>query len=111
MKANKIYNLIDVGFFNKIKIWDFFGKKLLFCIASNNNYGLEGFITINNRYLILGAENGDIKEFDIEKRILIKCFEKKHTSNVLGIKIIKDKNEKIFLISYGMDQNIFLWEV
>ena len=111
LKANKIYNLIDVGFFNKIKIWDFFGKKLLFCIASNNNYGLEGFITINNRYLILGAENGDIKEFDIEKRILIKCFEEKHTSNVLGIKIIKDKNEKIFLISYGMDQNIFLWEV
>ena len=109
IKVNDTYNLIDIGYFNKIKIWDFFNKNLIFCIESNSRDGLAGVISINDRYLILGSENGSIKEFDLEKRSLIANFEKQHSKSVLGVKIIKDKNEKNFLISYGLDQSIFLW--
>ena len=109
IKINFIYNLIDVGDFNKIKIWDFFNKTLITNLSANNSSGFGGFITINNRYLIICSFDGSIKEFDIQKIILIKSFDKQHPSEVLGIKIIKDKNGKIYLVNYGRDENMFLW--
>jgi len=111
IKINDIYNLVDVGQFNKIKIWDFLNKALIANISSINSSGLGGFITINNRYLIIGGRDGSIKEFDIQQRVLIKAFEKQHSSDVLGIKIIKDKDGKISLVSYGCDKNMFLWSL
>ena len=59
-----------------IKIWDFFNKTLIANISSDNSSGLAGFITINNRYLIIGSRgNGSLKVFDIQKRIIIKSFD------------------------------------
>ena len=109
IKINFIYNLIGVGDFNKIKIWDFFNKTLITNLSANNSSGFGGFITINNRYLIICSFDGSIKEFDIQKIILIKSFDKQHPSEALGIKIIKDKNGKIYLVNYGRDENMFLW--
>ena len=112
IKIKDIYYLIDVGNFNMIKIWDFFNKTLIANISSDNSSGLTGFITINNRYLIIGSRgNGSIKVFDIQKRIIIKSFDNQHSNNVLGIKIIKDKNGKIYIVSYGNDKNMFLWNL
>ena len=110
IKINEIYNLIDVGYFKMIKIWVFLNKTLIINISSNISSGLNGFTTINNKYLIIGCRDGTIKEFDLEKKIFIKNLDKQHSSSVaLGVKPIKDKNEKIFLISYGCDKNMFLW--
>ena len=111
IKIDDIYNLIDVGNFNKIKIWDFFNKTLITNISSNNPSGLDGYITINNRYLIIGGKDGSIKEFDIQQRTFIKSFDKQHSNNALGIKIINDKNGKIYLVSYGDGKNMFLWSL
>ena len=83
IKIDDIYNLIDVGDFNIIKIWNFFNK----------------------------TRDGSIKEFDIQKRILIKSFDKIHTDFTLGIKIIKDKNGKIFLASYDGNKKLLLWSL
>ena len=47
IKINDIYNLIDVGNFDKIKIWDFFNKTLIANISSNNSSGLAGWIYYN----------------------------------------------------------------
>ena len=110
IKIDEIYYLIDAGNFNIIKVWDFFNKTLTANIPSNNSKGLNGFITVNNRYLIIGTRDGSIKEFDIQKRILIKSFDKIHT-DTLGIKIIKDKNGKIFLASYDGNKKLLLWSL
>lgn len=108
IKIDDIYNLIDVGYFNMIKIWDFFNKTFIANIYSNNSSRLTGFIIINNRYIfITGSFDDSIKEFDIKKRILIKSFDKEHSNYALGIKIIKDKIGKIYLVNYGKDKNIF----
>ena len=110
IKIKNIYNLIDVGRFNKIKIWDFFNKNLIKCITSNSNNYLGGFILINNIYLIIGSHDKEIKVFDINNGIIIKKYNK-HTSIVVGIKAIKDKNNNQYLVSYGCDNTIYLWSL
>ena len=69
---------------------------------------LYGFIIINNKYLIIGSNDKNIKLFDINNEILIKDI-KKHSSNILGIKPIIDKNNNKYFVSYGSDNNIYLW--
>ena len=105
-----MHNLIDIGKFNSIKIWDFLNKRLITIITSNNTSNLGGFTIINNRYLLIGSSDKNIKEFDIEKQIMIKDINK-HSSTVVGIKPVKDKNGNIFFVSYGYsDKNIYLWK-
>ena len=108
IKINDTYNLIDTGDFNSIKIWDFLNKNLITKITSDTTDALGGFMIINNRYLFIGGDHKNIKEFDLEKKIIIKSISK-HTSTVVGIKPVKDKNGNIFIISYSSDNNIYLW--
>ena len=72
IKLKNIYNLIDVGNFNQIKIWDFFNKNLIKCITSNSNYCLGGFIFINNIYIIIGSGDKELKVIDINNGIIAK---------------------------------------
>ena len=109
VKIKNIYNLIEVGAFNKIKIWDFFNKNLIKYITSNDSNYLGGIIIINNIYLIIGSFDKKIKVFDINNGMIIKEFDK-HTSKVLGIKAITYKDNNQFFISYGVDKNIYLWK-
>ena len=108
IKINNTYNLIDTGGFNSIKIWNFLNKSFITKINSNNNNYLGGFTIINNRYLLIGSCDKNIKEFDIEKQMMIKDINK-HSDIVVGIKPVKDKNGNIFFVSYGRDNNIYLW--
>ena len=109
IKINNTYNLIDTGCFNSIKIWNFLNKSLITKINSNNDSNLGGFTIINNRYLLIRSSDKNIKEFDIEKQMLIKDINK-HSSYVVGIKPVKDKNGNIFFVSYAYgDKNIYLW--
>ena len=110
VKINNIYNLIDTGDFNSIKIWNFLKKSIITKINSNNTEYLRGFTIINNRYLLIGSRDKNIKEFDIEKQMMIKDINK-HSDKVVGIKPVKDKNGNIFFVSYGYssDKNIYLW--
>ena len=109
IKIKGTYNLIETGYFNSIKIWDFYNKDLITKITSNNSSNLRGFTIINNRYLLIGSGDKNIKEFDIEKQIMIKDFNK-HSNEVIGIKPVKDKKGNILVISYDLDNNIYLWE-
>ena len=108
VETNTSYNLIEVGSFNTIKVWDFVNKNLITKINSDTNNYLQGFVIINNNYLFIGSQDKNIKEIDIENKTLLKNFNK-HTSTVVGLKFVKDKNENIYIISYGQDKNIFLW--
>ena len=108
VETNHGYNLIEVGSFNTINIWDFIDKKLISKIKPDTNNNLKGFVVINNEYLFIGSQDKSIKEFDIENKTLVKSFNK-HTSSVVGLKPAKDKNGNIYIISYGQDKNIFLW--
>ena len=108
IKINDTYNLIDTGYFNSIKIWDFHDKNLIIKITSNNNKVLGGFTIINNRYLYIGSGDNNIKEFDIEKKIMIKET-KKHSGMVVGTKPVIDKNGNMLIVSYSYDKNIHLW--
>ena len=64
IKINNTYNLIDTGTFNFIKIWDFVNKNLINKIISDTKDYLKGFMIINNRYLFIGGDHKNIKEFD-----------------------------------------------
>ena len=108
IKINNTYNLIDTGAFNSVKIWNFFNKSLITKITLNNNEGLGGFTIINNRYLLTGSFDKVIKEFDIEKQIMIKDINK-HSDWVVGIKPAKDKYGNMLFVSYSKDNNIYLW--
>ena len=110
IKNNNVYNLIDIGAFNKIKIWDFFNKNLIKCISSNNSSNLRGLIMINNKYLIVGSYDKNCKVFDMNNGKLVKDISK-HSSSVLGIKLIIDKNKSKYFVSYGNDCNIYLWSL
>ena len=91
-----------------IKIWDFFNKNLIKSISSNNNSALYGFIIINNKYLIIGSDDKNIKAFDFNNGLLIKDINK-HSSGIIGIKSIIDKNKKKHFVSFGKDKIIYLW--
>ena len=108
VKINNNYNLIDVGSFNHIKIWDFINKNLICKINSDTTNQLEGFVVINDSYLIIGSCDKNIKIFDIQNKYFIKNITK-HTSDVIGIKSVKDKNGNDFIVSYSQDKNIYLW--
>jgi WD40 repeat protein len=71
---------------------------------------LGGYIVINNIYLIIGSFDNEIKIFDINNGIIVKKFNK-HTSYVIGVKAIKDKNNTQYFVSYGYDKNIYLWSL
>ena len=94
----------------QLKYGIFINKNLITKINLNNGDGLGGFTIINNRYLLIGSCDNNIKEFDIEKQMMIKDINK-HSSLVVGIKPVKDKNGNIFFVSYGYsdDHNIYLW--
>ena len=110
IKINNTYNLIDTGTFNSIKIWNFLNKSFITKINSNTNSGLGGFTIINNRYILIGCYDKNIKEFDIEKKMMIKDINK-HSGSIAGIKPVKDKNGNILFASYAFgDNNIYLWE-
>jgi len=109
IKLNDVYNLIDVGSSNKIKIWDFYKKSLIKCISSNSGSYLQGFIIINNKYLIIGSSD-NIKEFDISNGIMVKQFNN-HKEGVLGIKPIINKENINYFVSYGKDKNLYLWSI
>ena len=108
VKKNNNYNLIDVGSFGHIKIWDFINKNLICKINSDTTNDLEGFVVVNNSYLIIGSGDNNIKIFDIQNKFFIKNITK-HTSTVTGIKSVKDKNGNDFIVSCGRDNNIYLW--
>ena len=111
IQIENIYNLIDVGNFNQIKIWDFFKKNLIKCINPNSKERLGGFIIINNIYLIIGSWDKKIKVFDINNGIIVKKYNK-HSSSVVGIKVITDKNNNQYYVSYGQgDNTIYLWSL
>ena len=68
--------MIDTGYFNSIKIWNFLNKSLITKITSNTTERLGGFTIINNRYLLIGSFDKTIKEYmnkkplDLAKEII-----------------------------------------
>ena len=60
----------------------------------------------NNVYYFIKTYN--IKEFYIKNGIMIKSFNM-HIKEVLGIKSLKDKNNKQYFVSYSSDKNLYLW--
>ena len=69
---------------------------------------------LDDIYLIIGSFDYEIKVFYINNGIIYKQYNQ-HTSAVLGIKTIKDKNNNQYFVSYGTDNNIYfniyLWSI
>ena len=110
IKINNAFNIIDSGCSNIIRIWDFKNKNLIKRITSNSSSNLYGFILINNLYLIIGSGDKEIKVFDINNGILVTKFSK-HTNYVVGVKLIKDKDNNTYFVSSGCDKNMYLWSL
>ena len=71
---------------------------------------MGGFILVNNLYLIIASHDNEIKVFDINNGILVTKFSK-HTSTVVGVKLIKDKDNNTYFVSSGCDNNMYLWSL
>ena len=110
IKINNAFNKIDSGDSGVIRIWDFKNKNLIKRIISNSSLYLYGFILINNLYLIIGSADKEIKVFDINNGILVTKFSK-HTSTVVGVKLIKDKDNNTYFVSSSQDNNMYLWSL
>ena len=110
VKIKQTYNLIDAGNYNLIRLWDFKNKNLIKRITSNSSEVLRGFMLINDLYLIIGSCDNEIKVFDINNGKLVTKFNK-HTNYVIGVKLIKDKDNNPYFVSYSRDNNMYLWSL
>jgi len=108
--------LITTGWNDKIKIWDFLGKKKTIKTFRGKSEGLVGFlttITINNeKYFVSGREKGkDIeiwklfKSGNISKQVLTG-----HTDNIRCIKTVTI-NGREYLLSSANDNITRIWNI
>ena len=65
---------------------------------------------INDLYLIIGSCENEIKVFDINNGKLVTKFNK-HTNYVIGVKLIKDKDNNPYFVSYSRDNIMYLWSL
>ena len=89
-----------------VRIWDFNDKKLIQKI--NTGTGLNGGLFWNDEYLIFSGHDNNIKIINIKAGKMEQNLSK-HNNQVSGVKKIEIPCFGECLISYGYNDNIYLW--
>ena len=101
----RIYNLGDDGY---VRIWHF-EDQILFKKINIENRLLNSFSILDNRFIVFGWDNGNIKIFDINNNKIVKSWDA-HAFDIIFIKIIELENKKFFITKgYGSDF-MAIWE-
>ena len=74
------------------------------------NFSILITIYINREKKDIYLIKRKFKEFDITNGKIIKQI-KKHSSTILGLKLVKDKNCNKYFVSYGQNKHIYLWKL
>ena len=100
--------LIEIDGNGYIRIWNFHTAELIKSIFTNSFLNLRGICLWNYKYLIIGANDHQIKILDIKQGKISKIF-KEHTATVCTLEKINTKSYGECLLSQGMDGIIKLW--
>ena len=82
-------------------------------LSSNEIYSVpvysevNALCSLNQKYLIIGDDNKEIKVFDFERKSFYKNL-RCHDNNILGIEKIKIKEKGEYIISYDYN-DIKIW--
>ena len=102
--------LIDIDGNGYIRFWDFHTAKLIRSIYVNSFINLRGLCLWNNKYLIVGGNEHQIKIVDLKQGKVVKYF-KEHTGTICTVERINSKVYGECLLSQGMDGAIKLWSI
>ena len=93
-----------------IRMWEFHKANLVKSIFTSYLVNLRGICLWNDRYLFAGANDHQIKLFDLIEGKFIKCY-KEHISSVCTLEKIKSKKYGECLLSQGLDGKIKIWSI
>ena len=93
-----------------IRMWEFHKANLIKSIFTSYLVNLRGICLWNDRYLFAGANDHQIKLFDLIEGKFIKCY-KEHISSVCTLEKIKSKKYGECLLSQGLDGKIKIWSI
>ena len=100
--------LIEIDGNGYIRMWNFHNANLIKSIYTNSFLNLRGICLWNYKYLIIGANDHQVKIVDIKQGKISKNF-KEHTATICTIEKINSKKYGECLLSQGMDGTIKLW--
>ena len=100
--------LIEIDGNGYIRMWNFHNANLIKSIYTNSFLNLRGICLWNYKYLIVGANDHQIKVVDIKQGKISKNY-KEHTATVCTLEKINTKLYGECLLSQGMDGTIKLW--
>lgn len=100
--------LVEIDGNGYIRMWNFHTAELLKAIFTSSFLNLRGICLWNYKYLIVGANDHQIKIVDLKQGKISKSF-KEHTATICTLEKINTKLYGQCLLSQGMDGSIKLW--
>ena len=100
--------LVEIDGNGYIRMWNFHTAELIKAIFTSSFLNLRGICLWNHKYLIVGANDHQIKIVDIKQGKISKSF-KEHTATICTLEKINSKLYGECLLSQGMDGAIKLW--
>ena len=100
--------LVEIDGNGYIRMWNFHTAELIKAIFTSSFLNLRGICLWNYKYLIIGANDHQIKIVDIKQGKISKSF-KEHTATICTLEKINSKLYGECLLSQGMDGTIKLW--
>ena len=100
--------LVEIDGNGYIRMWNFHTAELIKAIFTSSFLNLRGICLWNYKYLIVGANDHQIKIVDIKQGKISKSF-KEHTATICTLEKINSKLYGECLLSQGMDGTIKLW--
>jgi WD40 repeat protein len=91
-----------------IRLWNFHTAELIKTIYIRPFIILRGMCLWNNKYLIVGSSDHQIKLVDLKLGKIVQTF-KEHTGKVCTVEKIESKKYGECLLSQGLDGKIKLW--
>ena len=100
--------LIEIDGNGYIRMWNFHTANLIKSIFINTFLNLRGICLWSHKYLIIGANDHQVKIVDLKQGKVLKSS-KEHTGTVCSLEKINTKLYGECLLSQGMDGAIKLW--
>ena len=100
--------LIEIDGNGYIRMWNFHTANLIKSIFTSSFLNLRGICLWNYKYLIVGANDHQIKIVDLKQGKVIKYF-KEHSGTICSLEKINTKLYGECLLSQGIDGAIKLW--
>ena len=106
-KKNEIIYLISGDLGGNVIIFDFISTNEISSI-SVGNYRLFSLCSLNEKYILVGGDNKELKIIDFDNKSIVKNYSA-HNNRIFDIEKIKIPEKVEYIISYN-DTEIKLWK-